>query len=396
MLRKEHLLCRITSGRVRPQLCDPESEALTESASGLLAVYQGALESAVSRNELEELTALFASGRDHVKLIAGWSKLLADRCTFTVPAELDFCDMRRKCFAASAELLRSGKIPGPFTGEVDLYGDLPGLERLTSMKTVSVRELIELGNLAQCQALLLYASEIKLILNDPDSSTLRRVMKAVKFFRLLASFSKKGRREIRMMISGPASLFGPSGRYALSLASLLPVIVGVKEWKLEAELDFRERKVKLKLDSTMGLRSRVRSFSSFVPEEVRMFHRLFAEKAGDWQIVGDTPFIDGGENRIVFPDLSFRSADGRFLVHLELFHRWHSGQLEQRIGLLKKRPELPLIIGIDRAVAGQEQLQKLCSGMPELEKRCFLFRDFPGVENCLRTLKRFCSGADLH
>ena len=262
------------------------------------------------------------------------------------------------------------------------------------MKSLSPRELIELGNIAQCQALLLYASEVKLILNDPDTSTLRRVMKAVKFFRLLASFGKKGRREIRITISGPGALFGPVARYALSLASLLPVIAGVKEWKLEADLDFRERKVKLKLDSTMGLRSQVRSFSSFVPEEIRMFHRLFAEKVSDWQIVGDTPFIDAGENCIVFPDLSLRSADGKFLVHLELFHRWHSGQLEQRIGLLRKHPELPLIIGIDRAVAGTERLKELCAAAPELENRCFLFRDFPGVENSLRTLKRFCSGAN--
>ena len=77
MLRKEHLLCRIVAGRVKPQLCDPASETLLESASVLLSIYQSALESALCRSELEELTGFFIGGSDNPRLIAGWDKLLS-------------------------------------------------------------------------------------------------------------------------------------------------------------------------------------------------------------------------------------------------------------------------------------------------------------------------------
>lgn len=36
----------------------------------------------------------------------------------------------------------------------------------------------------------------------------------------------------------------------------------------------------------------------------------------------------------LFPDLTF--SDGEKTVHLELFHKWHEGQLKDRLDFLEK------------------------------------------------------------
>lgn len=105
-----------------------------------------------------------------------------------------------------------------------------------------------------------------------------------------------------------------------------------------------------------------------------MFHRLFREKVTDFEIVGETPFLPLRNGELIFPDLSFRHCASGKVLHLELFHRWHSGVLTQR---LEQKEELDhsLVLGVDRAIAtGREG------------KDVLLFRDFPGVENVRKLL----------
>ena len=387
MLKKEHIICKISSGRVKPVYIAPDDPSALENASGLLAVYRHACCNRLTCNELEELTRNLIDGSTDLRFTSGLNKLLLDRCQFESVEAIDYPARRRELFLVSAANFKAGLPPLPENTN-DIYGDLPGFERLKSFQDTSPAELLDAFNLAQAQALLIYAETITLQLADPDVTALRKVMKAIKFFRLSARFEHGKNGVVNIDVSGPYSLFGPTMKYAVSLASLLPVIVNLKQWKLSAQLKFRDRELKLKLDGKNLLHSPNRSFSSFVPEEIRLYHRLFAEKSLQWQIIGDTPFLDGGNQEIIFPDLSFQEKSSGRIIHLELFHRWHAGQLARRIELLKKHPELPLILGIDRSLADEESIQQMTGCDTELQKRCWLFRDFPGVENTLRVLKK--------
>ena len=393
MLKKEHIICRIASGRVKPGYIAPDDLSALENASGLLAIYRHACRNNLTCNELEELSKNFIDSSIDVRFTSGLNKLLLDRCQFDAVEDIDYPARRRELFLASAANFKAGLPPLP-ESSVDIYGDLPGFERLKNFQDITPEELLDIFNLAQAQALLIYAETITLQLADPDVTALRKVMKAIKFFRLLAKFERGRKGVVNIDISGPYSLFGPSVKYAVSLASLLPVVVTLKNWKLSAQLKFRDRELKLKLDEKNLLHSPKRSFSSFVPEEIRMFHRLFAEKSTEWQIIGDTPFLDGGNQEIIFPDLSFQEKSSGKILHLELFHRWHAGQLARRLELLKKSPDLPLILGIDRSLADEETLAQMTADSPQLAQRCRLFRDFPGVENTLRALKKFNGDTD--
>ena len=390
MLKKEHIICKIVSGRVKPGFIPPDEPLLLAHASEIISIYRQALENQLCRSELEELSKNFIDVSADARLSSGLNKLLLDRCQFETAGNFDYPARRKELFLASAAKLNAGLPPLPVT-EPDIYGDLPGFERLTNLQDITPAQLLAVFNLAQAQALLIYADNVKLKLFDPDVTELRRVMKAIKFFRLLADFERGGKGVVNITVSGPYSLFGPSAKYAIALASLLPAVVNLQHWKLQALLKFRDRELTLKLDEKSQLRSPKRSFSSYVPEEIRLYHKLFAEKSLQWQIVGDTPFLDGGNQEIIFPDLSFQEHDSGDVVHLELFHRWHAGQLAKRLELLKNHPELPLIIGIDRALADEEKLARMTGDSPLLKSRCWLFRDFPGVENTLRALKKMKS-----
>lgn len=387
MLKKEHIICKIASPRIKPLHISVDDATMLAAARGIINIYQHALACGLNRSETDELAGSFTDSSNETAICRGMNKLMLDRCRFSPVQDIDYNAYRRERLLRSADLFKSGKIPETIE-EPDLYGDLPGFEKLDYVEAVTPEGLIHHFNLAQAQALLIYSSELKLRLADPDSTALRKVMKAVKFFRLLAKFTVRKKNEVDIAISGPYAIFGPSAKYAVSLASLLGAVVNLKQWKLEAQINFRDRELKLKLDDKSGLYSPGRSFSSIIPEEIRLYHRTFAERSKIWQIVGDTPFLDAGDQEIIFPDLSFQNRETGQIIHLELFHRWHSAQLPRRLELLRRRPELPLIIGIDRALADEETLDRMCGNDADLHKRCWLFRDFPGVENTLRTLKK--------
>ncbi len=393
MLKKEHLAYRIRTQDIKPKLVDPAQPLLQELSSGLIALYRSAAAVSMSRQALEELTAPFIRGCGDIKTASGLNKLLLDRCEFSMPEQADYPAVRRECFLNSGKML--GKPDFSVAGlralqnGINLYGDLPEWEHLTAFAPISATELLNRYNLAQAQGLLFYAKSLTLTIKESDPAKLRKFFKAVKFFRLLAQFFKPRKDVMQVEISGPYALFESTGKYALNLANILPAIVNLSEWKLTAELKFKDRLLTLNLSHKNALVSHYRDLAGFIPPEIRLYHKSFNDKQCVWQITGEAPFIDAGDQEIIFPDLSFISNDGGKIFHVELFHRWHASQLPRRIALLARRPDLPLLLGIDRALAkDDEAFEALFADAPQVKERCWLFRDFPGVTSTVNMLKK--------
>lgn len=412
MLTRELLKFQWRNG-IRPLFVDASDPERLALAAELLAVYRGGVEARMRRGELEELADVLLKGAHDPVFAAGLNKLILDRCSFDPAREVDYPAERRRLFThAAAQLQAAGGDRERYGAAVralggacdfmagDIYGDLPDNERLTGWRELRPTELLHRYNLALVQGLLFYAGELQVTAADPDPAELRRLFKYLKFFRLLAEVRRlpEERRGgavgpvtgVSIAVSGPYSLFANTRKYALQLASFFPALVNLAKWTLRAEIRMPNRTGVLKLDHSAGLVSHYRNFSSYVPEEIRMFHRLFREQCAEWRIVGESPFLPGGPGgELIFPDLSFRrSSDGR-LVHLELFHRWHRGPLDRRLELLREHPELPLILGIDRALADDDAFQALLDRDPDFERRIYRFRDFPGVDRTFRMLEKF-------
>ncbi len=399
MLNKEHLHFRRRNGRITPVFIEPSAPAFLQLAESLLAVYREGAAKGLSRGEIDEMVDPLIKGSSNSALAAAFNKLIIDNARFEAAKELDYPKLRSDLLKLSGILLKQGLSADEYrrTVEVspefqafegaDIYGDLPENERLTGLKNITAQELTCRYNTAQVQGLLFYSGKLSVHLTKPEASELRRLFKYLKFFRLLAEIRRRG-EDIYLEISGPFDIFANTRKYALQLASFFPALVLMPRWKMTAEIDCGGKKGQLVLDESANLKSHYRNFSSYVPEEIAMFHRLFREKVTEWSIVGNAPLLDGGEGRVFFPDLSFQNGDGA-TIHLELFHRWHRTELERRLKLLAEKPSLPLIIGIDRALADDKEYACIQEEYPMLAERMFRFRDFPGVDRVCSCLKKF-------
>ena len=403
MLTRDLILCRRRSGRWYPAFADPADPAALDTAARLLAIYDEAETGHLCRGEIAELAAGVPAGNGNAaKLRGGLLKILDDNGEFSAAAEVDYPLRRKRIFlAAAAQLAHASGDPAAYraavareTGFADLdavdpFGDLPEFERMRRRKRLfSAEGLLRRYNLVLVQSLVVFAERLVFELPDLDPAVLRQLLRLVRFHRLLALGKRGDDGGIRLEVSGPFALFGATRKYALQLANFLPAVLTLPRWKLRAELTIGEHRGELLLDESSGVAADRRGLGSYVPEEIRLFGRAFRERAGNrWEAVADAPLFPAGGGALAVPDFSFRRVDDGELRHLELFHRWHRGELESRIAFLAEHPGFPLLLGIDRALADGEELEKLCAGSPTVAGHCFLFRDFPGVETLLKKLE---------
>ncbi|NLF17098.1 MAG: DUF790 family protein [Lentisphaerae bacterium] len=407
MLTKELIRCRLDGGQLRPRFVDPDHEVLQHDAARLLAVYRAS--PAPTRGEIEDAAAGIAATSPDPVLCRGLDKLLADRCEFGTPAAMDYEARRVAVFRAAGAVLRGGPPADlaayraavmaaaalPTGPEDDLYADLPENERLRHFRDLGPRQLLERYNVALVQALLLRSTHLEAVIGTAEPSRLRRLLKYLRFFRLLARLTPVTAAPEpptwRLHVDGPASILAETRRYGLQLASFFPALCALETWSLETEVEWQGRPRRLRLDQGAGLVSHYRHFSAYVPEDIRLFHRHFRETVRDWQVTGETPFLRGSGQEMIFPDLSFRHGDGTVL-HLELFHRWHAGPLLERLQWLSRRPEEPLILGVDQVLARDEAVAAALEQAACFQQRGFLFRDYPTVAKTLKALERTRGG----
>jgi predicted nuclease of restriction endonuclease-like RecB superfamily len=407
VLTKDLVQCRIDHDRVRPKFVDPTSAELLALAEDLLSLFQ--VDPPPTRAEIDESAGALIRGQRDIRLAKGFYKLIQDRADFSQPGTADYAACRQEIFAASAELLAKGAPEDPdayraaLTARVTLpeevaergiYGDLPQFEHLLSPPQLNARQLLERYNVGLVQALLLTADGLTVKAKSPEPAQLRRLFKYLKFFRLLVRIracqsSRSG--EVKAMefeVAGPASVLGQTRRYGLQLASFFPAVCSLDSWRIETTVEWKNERRELRLDQRSNLVCHYRNFGAYVPEEIKLFHRDFKTKETGWEIfAAERPLkLVGGE--YVFPDLSFRNADGKE-IHLELFHRWHAGPFLKRLKQLADEPEQPLILGVDRAVANKGEAKEVLAACDWFEDRGFLFRDYPTVDRTRRCLEKF-------
>ena len=381
------------SGRyIKPCFIDTADTSLLMLAENLLAICRSAANNRISRKELEDNFSPFRAADSKTFPVNALLKLLDERFTRESAApETDYRQKRRDLFELSAKLLKDGRfddfLQHANENTFDPYGDLPEFDVVTFFRNITAKELLERYNTALVQSILLKAEKVTVTADMSDTGELRRMLKYLKFFRLLCEIKKSVSGALKLEISGPFAIFGPTRKYALSLAAFFPAVIRLKKWELRAEIKKRNSTAILKVDESNGLVSHYRNFSNYVPEEVRLFHRMFAEKSELWKITGDTPLFIAGKGTYFVPDLSFTGNNKT--IHLELFHRWHRVQLEGRLELLERRGDIQLMIGIDRSICDEDTFDLLIEKYPQAMKKAFRFRDFPGVDTVEKMLNKY-------
>ncbi len=395
MLGKELFRVKIAGNYIRPEFIRTDDPKLLELAENLLTIYA---EGKGRRREfIESLTDSCVNLMKDLKLARGILKVIQDKAEYTVPAEQNWKEIRRKAFLLSAEAIRSGNLPENMeefhrnimaqtgTEIPELYADLPEKELLSGTRKMFPKEVLERYNMSQVQSLLLYTEKLELEISaSEDPQLLRALCRYLKFFRLLSRAEMKS-KTIFLTVDGPASIFENSLKYGLQTASFFPIVCRLKNWTAACTVKYKNKKRRLLLTPENGLVCHFTNFSSYQPEEITMFADYFRKKSDFWQIDDAPGYLKGKSGELIFPDFAFRQENE--VRHLELFHRWHSSQLEKRLNDCENGVFQNLLLGVDKSILKQDPAWEVRLKTSDyFQSHGFLFRDFPGMENVEKLL----------
>lgn len=400
MLTKDLLKFTRRENRVHPKYLKPDDQKFVRLADELANLYRGHV--GQSWRDLNEVLRQHPDSSDGI--FQGFGKLLEDRCTFGESDEA--VEEKRWQWLELSRRLRSNGITSRADFEMQMaeqagqdfsalqeqvYADLPEFRSIQSFEDIAGETLIHRYNAAQIQGLLLRAQKVRFSIREKDVVTRRRLLQKLRFCRLLAEFVENPEGALVLDISGPLAMFEQVQSYGMRLCQFFPYVLLAPKWELEATVKLGENYYDLKCDSTKPIRSHYRGFSGYIPEEFKSlmlaFNDLPQMERGHWTIEEGQEHLNLGQQCYSFPDLTLRHESG-LLRHLELFHRWHEGELRKRLTVLIGLEEAPLIIGISRDLAKEPALEGLLARAKETGISIFAFRQFPTVKAILTYLPK--------
>jgi len=394
VLTRDLLLFRVRDGRLRPSFIRREEPELLAIAQELIAELEGG--KGQTRDELEEALSLRAGAFSRPRIAKGLVKLLLDRALFDEATE-GVAETRWERFqlasrvmqelpadatleAYEARLAEALPLPLPQVREA-LYVDLPGNRRLLGWEALTPAGLLDRYNLALAQGPLMGARRLTLRARSPELLRVRKLLRWLKFCRLVAEVRRDG-EDWALEVEGPGALLSLQKKYGLQLASFLSVVPVLERWELMAEVEAHaRRRAVLVLDHRDPLVSPLPTALGHIPEEVATLAEGFEDAVWELDL---TPLPRHmGASGLCVPDLTFRHKETGREVALELFHAWHAGALARRLGELRSRPDMGLLLGVDRALAKGEEREAL-----EAHPQVVLFNGFPSARRLLERLAR--------
>lgn len=406
MLTKDLLRNQRRGGRIYPQWIDPQDEHWLALSETLLEGFQQAIGS--TREDLLEtsnslISGMLVNNTGDLLIAKGLEKLLLDRTEFETGNE-HLLAFRQRLLRYSSRLLSCplaiGQWPEDrlFQQQLEryfkqplalltrqLYGDLPDLQKVLSFKPLSATALLHRYNCAQVQALLLHSEALTLTLRQPQTAQLRQLFQYLRFYQLLARLHKIAPDQYQLTIDGPLSLFYKTQKYGFNLAQFFPAILALPQWELQAQLyPGTPRACALHLDQGCGIQSHYQQFHAYIPPEIEWLQTRFAAKIADWVLSPAQDFIALGGEWYCFPDFTVTHPTGT-MIHIELFHAWHSRALEDRLSQLQTwvtegKGAAPLLLGITQRLAQTPALRALLDQSFYFQQYGFLFREMPTVE----------------
>ena len=366
MLRSEHVIARLSRGRLIPHRLPPDDPRVLEVAGELEELYAGhlgrpraVLELALSARE-EELGPRLDARRGF-RIVRALSKLLEERAEWVAPTAADPYTIRTRIFELAAAL---PELPGAEPGLLEaptredvltqvaaetriqapaslMYADRQGAQLLGSFEERAPQELVARYNVAQAQGVLYSARD--LVVDLERGAEARLVFHYVKLLGLIYALEPlESSAGYRIRLDGPLSLFGGTRKYGLRLAKFLPGLLLTSPWRLSASVEWKGREARLELDSeTSGLASHyLGPKEEHEAEDVReAFSRAWerARETGGWDLERSSAIIPIPEKRAALvPDFTLRNPQTGESVHLEILGFWSGRTLVERVALLRE------------------------------------------------------------
>lgn len=396
MLTKELLKFHIRQDKLVPQFVKrPFSDDLTSSLKQVEKLLSQTLSDDTKNRRKYVETAVFDSLADVGLLQEGFAKIFSDYfCEYYEPSE-DIRNERWEMFKRAEKIRKGIKNFAEFEQQLaaqsalplenlraQLYSDLEDYQKLKAVKPVIPDQFINRYNVALVQGALWFAKDVTISFAHITQSDWRFLLQKFRYFHLLAEIKRdEAADKWTLNLSGPLALFEHVQAYAMKVANFFPHILSLKNWKLVAEVKWKNRMTTLILDEKSGLANPYQNLQSYIPEEFSSIHAAFEKKATDWKLLPWGEPVHFFEGEYITPDWKAVHSSGKEVL-IEIFHKWHAAGLNRRLPHLDKMKNLCLTYS--KALGKDLDLKKYSHA-----DRVFEFKDFPTATALDSALKKF-------
>jgi hypothetical protein len=331
--------------KIYPFLIKTDHAGYLRDAAALIEIFESFTDR--TRGALErELEEFIGTGTDY-KILRGLIKLLDDRCDFETNAPAEPVEMRQKVFLEARrqhpifpDSENKEKVIEKIAAEflcdknaivANLYADLPAQQRLVSFDRIAPRELLDLYNLAQAQALLYRSVEMKIRVAPSDLTNYRAIFGWIKHFGLIHSIIGNAVNGYEITLTGAASLFHRSQKYGIQMAVFLPALLLCKSWKMRAEIAQKKGGnlfFELTSEQTQIVSNRYDE-APYQNPDLQKLQKNWEKSARDWRLEENREVIDLGKTAFV-PDLVLISTAGE-KIYFDVLGFWTPKSLQKRL-----------------------------------------------------------------
>jgi len=392
MLPSDLLLHRWLGETITPKRLALKAPYLS-MATELIEQFQQAQGS--TRGELNrQLQELEGESTDY-KIKRGLAHLLHSAfSTFETLSPLDPQQLRQRLFIQAAQrvpsrfstqatLTQLGEILSQELGREILpeqiqsgfYADLPDNQILTQFEAPTSEALLHRYNLSQVQGVFYRASHIVLNAHRNDPGEYKLLFRYLKLFGLMTYIEGDADHGFTLTIDGPTSLFKPSTRYGLALAKMLPALLHVSRWSLEATLQHRDsftgtiRSGYFSLDSDCGLVSHYPPGKPYDSLVEASFVDRWQQTATEWVLEREVDLIPI-PGSVMIPDFRLVHPDGRTVL-LEIVGYWRPEYLQKKFAQVRRAERADLILAISERL----NLEKAGVKLPDTPARIIWFKE---------------------
>lgn len=255
-----------------------------------------------------------------------------------------------------------------------LYADLPENHLLTEFEAPDPKALIHRYNLSQTQGIFYKANFLIIHAHRNDPGEYKLLFRYLKLFQLMTYIEGEADTGFTITIDGPTSLFKPSTRYGLAIAKMLPALLHVSKWHLEAQLQYKDNYANTVRHGKFTLTDDCKLVSHYPPGKpydsmieasfVKGWHKLKT----DWQLEREVDLIPL-PGSVMIPDFRLVHPDGREYL-LEIVGYWRPEYLQKKFAKIRRADYPNLII----AVSERLNLQKAGVKFKDLPNHLIWFK----------------------
>ena len=368
MLPSELLMHRLNGETVIPKRLKLDDQHLTAIATELIAIFESA--KGGTQSELDRLLQELEGDTPDYRVKRGLAHILKSSfSTFEIISPLEPQELRRRIFELSAQVIPSQqateqtltKLAGSLTEELKrevlpaqitkgLYADLMENRILTEFEIPTPEALIHRYNLSQVQGIFYRASHMTLKVHRNDPGEYKLLFRYLKLFQLMSYIEGDVDYGFTITVDGATSLFGTSTRYGLAIAKLLPALLHVTKWSLNATLIEKDTYSKQKrtglftLDSDCGLVSHYPAGKMYDSAIESSFAERWAELKTEWKLEREVDLIPI-PGSVMIPDFRLVHPDGRTYL-LEIVGYWRPEYLRKKFSQVRQANCENLILAI--------------------------------------------------